>query len=184
MTRNTQPVVDLQVALGSYQHKSQDKHQADCQDAVPSHAELTRWVAETLARHGDESRNELTIRLVDDDESRTLNRDYRGKDNSTNVLSFPFETPPGIDLALLGDLVICHGVVAREAAEQNKSMANHYAHMVVHGTLHLLGYDHIDDGEAEEMEQLEREILASIGISDPYALSHGALDNEDTRPDA
>lgn len=180
MTRVAQPVVDLQIALGSYRNESQGNHQ----DILPTEAELTRWVAETLARHGDETRDELTIRLVDDNESRTLNRDYRGKDAPTNVLSFPFEAPPGVDLALLGDLVICHGVVVREAAEQGKSAANHYAHMVVHGTLHLLGYDHIDDSEAEEMERLEREILAAIGISDPYALPHRALDNEDTRPDA
>ncbi|SDM20089.1 probable rRNA maturation factor [Modicisalibacter muralis] len=180
MTRDMQPVVDLQIALGSYQNNSQDNHQ----DALPTAAELTHWVAETLARHADESRDELTIRLVDDDESRALNRDYRGKDAPTNVLSFPFEPPPGVDLALLGDLVICHGVVVREAAEQGKSVADHYAHMIVHGTLHLLGYDHIEDGEAEEMERLEREILAATGISDPYAPSQSALDNEETRPDA
>ena len=188
MTRDAQPVVDLQIALGSYQDKcqgkSQDKHQGERQDELPTQAELTRWVAETLARHVDESRNELTIRLVDDGESRTLNRDYRGKDAPTNVLSFPFEAPPGMDLALLGDLVICHGVVVREATEQDKSVVDHYAHMVVHGTLHLLGYDHIEDDEAEKMERFERETLAAIGISDPYALPHGALDNEDTRPDA
>lgn len=176
MIRDAQPLVDLQIALGADQHKSQDE--------LPTQAELARWIAETLARHVDESRVELTIRLVDDAESRTLNRDYRGKDAPTNVLSFPFEPPPGMDLALLGDLVICHPVVVREAAEQNKSVADHYAHMVVHGTLHLLGYDHIDDDDAEKMERLEREILAAVGISDPYALPHGALDNEDTRPDA
>lgn len=176
MTRDAQPVIDLQIALSNCPGKRQDP--------LPTPAELTHWVAETLARHADESRDELTIRLVDDDESRTLNRDYRGKDAPTNVLSFPFEAPPGMDLTLLGDLVICHGVVVHEATEQSKSVTHHYAHMVVHGTLHLLGYDHIEDDEAEKMEWLEREILAAIGIPDPYALPHGALDNEDTRPDA
>ncbi|HET8791108.1 MAG TPA: rRNA maturation RNase YbeY [Modicisalibacter sp.] len=175
MTRDVQPVIDLQIALGSYQdlgpyqNKSQDECQDRGQQALPTQAELTRWVAETLARHVGESRNELTIRLVDDEESRALNRDYRGKDKPTNVLSFPFEAPPGMELALLGDLVICHGEVVREAAEQNKSVTHHYAHMVVHGTLHLLGYDHMEDDEAEKMERLECEILATIGISDPYA---------------
>nr|WP_297460282.1 rRNA maturation RNase YbeY [uncultured Halomonas sp.] len=176
MTRDAQPLVDLQVAL--------DARAGQCQGELPTQAELTRWIAETLARHADESRHELTVRLVDDAESRTLNRDYRGKDASTNVLSFPFEAPPGVDVPLLGDLVICHGVVAREAAEQGKPLNHHYAHMVVHGTLHLLGYDHMEDDEAERMERLEREILAAVGIPDPYALLRSAPDNEDTRPDA
>lgn len=159
MSLAADPVIDLQIAV--------DAPAAD----LPGETDLARWVATTLAHHGDDPRYELTIRLVDDDESRTLNRDYRGKDAPTNVLSFPFEPPPGIELPLLGDLVICHAVVAREAAEQGKSLAHHYAHMVVHGTLHLLGYDHIEDDEAEEMERLEGEILAAVGIPDPYAPS-------------
>nr|WP_232230283.1 rRNA maturation RNase YbeY [Halomonas sp. 1513] len=149
------PVVDRQVAL------------ADAQ-ALPDQASLERWVGAALSRADAHDRDELSVRFVDADESQTLNRDYRGKDAPTNVLSFGVELPPGIDLPLLGDLVICHPVVVREAREQGKPLADHYAHMVVHGTLHLLGFDHIDDAEAEAMEQLEREILAALGIADPY----------------
>ncbi|MDI5890762.1 rRNA maturation RNase YbeY [Halomonas rhizosphaerae] len=153
-------------------------------DGLPSQAELEAWVAVVLARHADEPRHELTIRFVDDAESRALNRDYRGRDRPTNVLSFPFENPPGVDLGLLGDLVVCHPVVVREAAEQDKSLRAHYAHMVVHGTLHLLGHDHLEETEAEAMEALEREILASLGIADPYAPSNHDSDTEDERADA
>ncbi|MBS9404395.1 rRNA maturation RNase YbeY [Halomonas sp. TRM85114] len=154
----TSPVVDRQVAVTA--------------DGLPSLLELDAWVAAALSRHPDEIRNELTLRFVDSDESRTLNRDYRGKDSPTNVLSFPFEGPPGVELPLLGDLIFCHPVVAREAAEQDKSLHNHYAHMVVHGTLHLLGHDHLEDDEADAMESLEREILAELGIADPYLTPH------------
>jgi probable rRNA maturation factor len=101
----------------------------------------------------------VTVRLVDEAESRELNHTYRGKDKPTNVLSFPFEAPPGLELPLLGDLVICRQVVEAEAVEQGKPLMAHWAHMVVHGSLHLLGYDHIEDEEAEEMEQLERDIM-------------------------
>ncbi|MGL5337628.1 MAG: rRNA maturation RNase YbeY, partial [Aeromonas veronii] len=93
---------------------------------------------------------------------------YRGKDKPTNVLSFPFEAPPGLELPLLGDLVICRQVVEREAEEQGKPLMAHWAHMVVHGSLHLLGYDHIEDEEAEEMEALERDIMQELGFADPY----------------
>ncbi|WP_028116358.1 rRNA maturation RNase YbeY [Ferrimonas senticii] len=132
---------------------------------LPTEAQLQSWVELALASR-DEA--ELTIRITDSEESQQLNRDYRGKDKPTNVLSFPFEAPPGIELPLLGDLVICAEVVAREAAEQHKALHDHWAHMVIHGCLHLLGYDHIDDAEAEEMEQLERDLLAKIAIADPY----------------
>ncbi|WP_017429929.1 rRNA maturation RNase YbeY [Vreelandella jeotgali] len=138
-------------------------------EALPSQAALERWVDGVLARHPSQAGAELTVRFVTPDESQTLNRDYRGRDKSTNVLSFPFEAPPGIPLELLGDLVICHAVVNDEACHQRKALDEHYAHMVVHGTLHLLGYDHIEDDEADNMEQLERDILAGFGISDPYA---------------
>lgn len=156
--------------------------------ALPSRQCLAAWVDATLIRFPTHADSELTVRLVDSDESRSLNRDYRGKDSPTNVLSFPFEAPGGLALPLLGDLVICHPVVAREADDQCKSLADHYAHMVVHGTLHLLGLDHIDDADAEYMEDLEREILASLDIADPYATS-GATpehdsDSEDERADA
>lgn len=111
---------------------------------------------------------EITIRVVDETESQELNSAYRGKDKPTNVLSFPFEQPPGLNLPLLGDLVVCQSVVATEAEQQNKTLTAHWAHMLVHGTLHLLGYDHINDEEAEQMESLEVQILNSLGIDDPY----------------
>ncbi len=136
---------------------------------LPDLAALEAWVAAVLARFPGETRHELTVRFVDADESQALNRDYRGKDRPTNVLSFPFENPPGLALPLLGDLVICHHVVAEEAQAQGKRLPHHYAHMVVHGTLHLLGHDHLEESEAEAMEQLEREILAGFAIADPYA---------------
>ncbi|ADN77046.1 protein of unknown function UPF0054 [Ferrimonas balearica DSM 9799] len=134
-------------------------------DNLPSQAQLESWAALALADRPDA---ELTIRITDEAESQQLNRDYRGKDKPTNVLSFPFEAPPGIELPLLGDLVICAAVVAREAVEQEKAPMDHWAHMVIHGCLHLIGYDHIDDEDAEEMESLERQLLAQLGIADPY----------------
>lgn len=146
-----------------------DRQTAIDDQYLPSQTQLTHWVSGVLAGHPDDPRRELTIRFVDADESQALNRDYRGKDKPTNVLSFPFENPPGMTLPLLGDLVICHTVVAREAEEQHKTLEHHYAHMVIHGTLHLLGYDHMDDDEAEAMEQCERVLLAALGIADPYA---------------
>lgn len=133
---------------------------------LPSESQFNDWVAAALTSRKDEA--ELCIRLVEADESQALNNQYRGKDKSTNVLSFPFEVPEDIPLNLLGDLVICAEVVREEALQQKKPLHDHWAHMVVHGTLHLLGYDHINDEDAEVMEQLEREILASLGIPDPY----------------
>ncbi|UYG01023.1 MULTISPECIES: rRNA maturation RNase YbeY [unclassified Halomonas] len=152
----TDIVIDRQVAVSA--------------DDLPTLSQLTHWVGCVFSEHPEDSRHELTIRFVEPDESQALNRDYRGKDKPTNVLSFPFESPPGVDLPLLGDLVICHDVVAREAGEQQKSPSDHYAHMVIHGTLHLLGYDHIDDDEAEVMEALERKLLARLDIADPYCV--------------
>lgn len=111
---------------------------------------------------------ELTVRVVSEEESQMLNATYRGKDNPTNVLSFPFEAPPGVQLPLLGDLVVCKQIVEKEAAAQKKQIAHHWAHMIVHGTLHLVGYDHINEDEAEQMERLEVQILNSLGIDDPY----------------
>lgn len=133
---------------------------------LPDEALLRRWAEAALRAERPEA--ELTVRIVDEQESRALNREYRGKDAPTNVLSFPFEAPPGADSELLGDLVICAAVVAREAAEQGKSLSQHWAHMVVHGVLHLLGYDHEEEAEAEQMEALEVEILAGLGLPDPY----------------
>lgn len=133
---------------------------------VPSPTSFRRWVL--AAVEGRQSATELAIRVVGEDEGRALNRQYRGKDYATNVLSFPAELPEGLDLPLLGDLVICAPVVAREAAEQGKPAGDHYAHLTVHGILHLLGWDHEDDADAEAMEAEERRILAGLGIADPY----------------
>ncbi|GMM70431.1 rRNA maturation RNase YbeY [Alteromonas gracilis] len=135
--------------------------------AIPSPSELELWANAVLKCEGL-SEQEVTIRFTDEAESQSLNHEYRGKDKPTNVLSFPFEAPPGIEINLLGDLVICAPVISREAEEQHKNVSDHYAHMIVHGLLHLMGYDHIDDAEAEEMEGKEIDILATLGIDDPY----------------
>ena len=133
---------------------------------LPSAVSFRRWAA--AAAQGRIRRADLAIRLVDTKEGRALNRHYRGKDYATNVLSFPVELPEGVTLPLLGDLVICAPVVAREAAEQGKPLLAHYAHLTVHGVLHLLGLDHEDEREADAMELIEREVLASLGLPDPY----------------
>ncbi len=135
--------------------------------AVPDDDTFRRWVATALEGHPEPV--ELVIRVVDEAESRELNRTYRGKDKPTNVLSFPFEAPPEVPLPLLGDLVICAPVVSREAREQGKSPQSHWAHMVIHGLLHLIGYDHQTDEEAQSMESRERELLARLHFPDPYA---------------
>lgn len=135
--------------------------------SLPSQADFERWVGKALHDSG-RNETELTIRLVDEQEGRELNSQYRGKDYATNVLSFPFEVPEGIDLPLLGDLVICAPVMAREAAEQEKTEQAHWAHLVIHGTLHLLGYDHIKDEDAALMEGREIALLAELGFADPY----------------
>ncbi|MCF6217459.1 MAG: rRNA maturation RNase YbeY [Gammaproteobacteria bacterium] len=134
---------------------------------LPSDTQLKKWVLMAL---GDKlGLTELVIRIVEVAESAELNDTYRNKKAPTNVLSFPFETPQGVTpLPLLGDLVICATVVTREAEEQHKTLHAHWAHMVIHGVLHLLGYDHIEDDDAAAMEKLEIELLASLGYSDPY----------------
>lgn len=147
-----------------------DRQVAVSANDLPTLAQLTHWVGCVFSHHPDESRRELTIRFVEPNESQALNRDYRDKDKPTNVLSFPFESPPGVELPLLGDLVICHDVVSREAVEQQKPLMHHYAHMVIHGTLHLLDYDHVDDDDAHLMEALERRLLANLDIADPYCV--------------
>jgi probable rRNA maturation factor len=139
---------------------------------LPDEQQLTEWACAALNGRCDLEQPELTIRLVANDESQQLNHEYRGKNKPTNVLSFPFEAPPEVPIPLLGDLVIAVPVVAEEAREQGKTLDAHWAHMVVHGCLHLLGYDHIKDDEAEIMENLEREILAGLGFDDPYSEEH------------
>ena len=139
---------------------------------IPAAVSFRRWVAAALDGRIREA--DLAIRIVGAREGRALNRHYRGKDYATNVLSFPADVaegvklPKGVKMPLLGDLVLCAPVVAREAKEQRKPLAEHYAHLTVHGALHLLGWDHEDAREAECMEQLEREILAGLDIEDPY----------------
>jgi probable rRNA maturation factor len=140
---------------------------------LPSALSFRRWVEAALAGAKRRKPAELAIRIVGTREGRRLNRDYRDKDYATNVLSFPVELPPGVSLPLIGDLAICAPVVAREAAEQDKLPNHHWAHMTVHGVLHLLGYDHMEDTEAEAMEALETRILAKLGIDDPYAIERG-----------
>ena len=148
----------------------------DSPDA-PDDPQLTRW-AQHAARLAGNARGEITLRIVSADEIRELNRDYRGKDKPTNVLSFPFEMPEGLPAdamePLLGDIIICDSVVRQEANEQHKTLQAHWAHMVTHGVLHLLGYDHIDDDDATVMEALEIRALAEQGFADPYA---GTTDN-------
>ena len=133
---------------------------------LPTAEQIEQWATAAVQPQSDEV--EMTVRIVDEAESHALNLNYRGKDRPTNVLSFPFECPDEVDLPLLGDLVICRQVVEREAQEQDKPVMAHWAHMVVHGSLHLLGYDHIEDDEAEEMESLETQIMTELGFADPY----------------
>jgi len=155
-----QPQVDIQIA---------------CRPAPDEsiQAQFNTWVAAALSAARSQGVSiaespEVTIRVVAQDESQDLNSTYRGKDKPTNVLSFPFEQPPGLELPILGDLAVCHDVVCEEAKQQNKTVAQHWAHMIIHGTLHLMGYDHINDEDAEQMERLEVEILNNLGIDDPY----------------
>ena len=139
---------------------------------LPASVSFRKWVAAALDGRIKEA--DLAVRLVGTKEGRALNRHYRGKDYATNVLSFPADIadgvklPKGVKMPLLGDLVLCAPVIAREAKEQGKPLAAHYAHLTVHGALHLLGWDHEDTREADCMEQLEREILAGLGLPDPY----------------
>lgn len=145
-------IVDLQIA---------------CKQPVPSLAQLEEWSSAALSESG-RSDSEVTIRFVENQESEDLNYEYRGNKKPTNVLSFPFECPPEITLDFIGDLVIAPAVMADEAQQQNKQSDHHYAHLVIHGVLHLLGYDHIDPEQAREMELLEIKLLAKLGIDDPY----------------
>ena len=146
-------IIDLQIAC-------------EQESGLPTAEQIEQWARAAVQPQSDEV--EMTVRIVDEGESHALNLNYRGKDRPTNVLSFPFECPDEVELPLLGDLVICRQVVEREAQEQDKPVMAHWAHMVVHGSLHLLGYDHIEDDEAEEMESLETQIMIGLGFVDPY----------------
>ncbi len=137
-------------------------------EQVPSSGALRQWIAAALAGRTTQGAVEISVRLVDAEEMARLNARYRGKDGATNVLSFPADLPPNLDLPLLGDIVICAPVVLAEAAQQGKSASAHWAHMTIHGTLHLLGYDHIKEEEAEIMEALESAILRQFDYGCPY----------------
>ena len=150
------PCLDLQIATTT--------------SGLPSEAQFNNWIRAALEGHGDSAQyqSELSVRIVNIDESQALNHQYRHKNSPTNVLSFPADLPPEVDIPLLGDLVVCAPVVATEAIEQKKDLEAHWAHMLIHGTLHLLGYDHINNADAEIMEQLETRILTNLGYPPPY----------------
>jgi probable rRNA maturation factor len=134
---------------------------------IPSQEKCESWITAVLKNQQiDEA--EVSVYIVDEDESQDLNSQYRGKENPTNILSFPADIPEEVGIPLLGDLVICAPVVEREAQEQQKTVDAHWAHMLVHGSLHLLGFDHIEDDEAELMEALETNIITGLGFSAPY----------------
>ena len=135
-------------------------------DDVPDSGQLQTWVNAALKDYPDDT--ELVIRIVDKHEISQLNEHYRAKSGPTHILSFPFDAPDYIESKLLGDLVVCAPVLAEEALEQHKTLDHHWAHIIVHGVLHLLGYDHVEDNEAELMEAKEIEILAQLNIDNPY----------------
>lgn len=146
-------------------------------DTIPAIKSIEHWVKTTLLIENSDlapdTEFELTIRIVDKDEIQALNNTYRHKNKPTNVLSFPyegfeFEVPEEVQLPLLGDLIICHDIVVAEVQQQAKTVIEHWAHMVVHGVLHLKGYDHLESSDAEQMEALEIKILQQLGFSNPY----------------
>ncbi len=146
------PELTLSLQFGKF--KDVDKHRA----ALPRH-KLIRWIRNTLEVDG-----EITVRIVDADEGQALNREYRHKDYATNVLTFDYTQEPVVS----ADLVLCAPVIQKEAREQKKTLQAHYAHMIVHGTLHAQGWDHELDEDAEVMELRETEILARLGFKNPY----------------
>jgi len=151
-----------------------DVQQACDDDTIPETEIIDAWVTRAVEGVATPNDVEVSVRIVDANEVRALNRDYRGKDTATNVLSFPAGPLAGLPddaLMLLGDIVVCASVVDREAAEQDKAVADHWAHMLVHGTLHLLGFDHENDADAAEMEALETQVLTAHGLPDPYGAS-------------
>ena len=152
---------------------SVDLQVASAVGSVPDEAVVQSWVQDVVSEMDIGKECEVSIRIVDEQEGQALNQQYRDQGNATNVLSFPVDNPsvqylPADVPRTLGDIVICGPVVEREAIEQNKQVQSHWAHLLVHGTLHLLGYDHEDDAEALEMEAIETRILARRGVADPY----------------
>jgi len=151
-------ILDLQLACNDYSN------------LIPSKKDFIRWLNSLLPLFNDKDKTELTIRLVDESEIHELNMIYRREDSPTNILSFSFESPKNIKIKLLGDLVICSTVVEQEAINQGKTLYAHWAHIIIHGSLHLLGYDHIIHKEAQKMEKIETEIMKKLGYPDPYLL--------------
>lgn len=145
--------------------------QRESDQPSPDEDDIRRWISAALEGRRD-SDTEISLRLVDIKEMTSLNETWRGKEGSTNVLSFPSDLPEDLDLPLLGDIVICIPVVQREAREQGKTLDAHWAHMTIHGTLHLLGFDHIEENEAVAMEALETDILAKLNYPCPYRGEH------------
>lgn len=146
------PFVDIQLATDT--------------DYLPAEAEIRNWISACLPN--DRRGAEITVRIVGAQESQTLNSQYRHQTKPTNVLSFPADIPPELNISFLGDLVVCAVIVESEALAQDKSLKAHWAHMIIHGTLHLLGYDHVIDSEAVEMEAIETRILMDLGFPAPY----------------
>ena len=136
------------------------------ENKCPSIEQFNTWVNTVIDYHG--SFFQVSIAIVDKKTSQQLNNDYRQKDKPTNVLSFPLDLPDFVEEDLIGDLAICTDVLLEEALQQNKSIDDHWAHLTIHGTLHLLGYDHLDNKDAEEMESLEIKLLKSLNINNPY----------------
>lgn len=138
------------------------------QDGIPTEETLKKWAKVALETAGRTEDAELTVRVAMSDEIQHLNGIYRGIDKPTNILSFPFECPPEVKLPLIGDLVVCLAVLKREALEQHKSIEEHFAHLIVHGCLHLIGYDHIKPEDASVMEPLEIKAVQALGFDNPY----------------
>ena len=161
--------------MGAAERTHVDIQVASDADRIPEQTEMAEWVRAAIDGAGSPPAGdlEMTVRVVDEAEMQTLNREFRGKDRTTNVLSFPAGTdgftPPGAPMPL-GDVVVCAPVVLREAAAQDKPVEAHWAHLLVHGALHLMGYDHVEAADAEEMEALEVRILSQRGVADPYTL--------------
>ena len=159
MNNEAQPLIELQCAPGV---------------EIPVGARVPTWIVAALTRVPSFRSGEISLRLVGADESQSMNKQFRDRDAPTNVLAFPADELPGLPVqasAVLGDLVICAPVMEAEALAQGKTVLAHFAHLVVHGTLHLLGLDHQSDAEARHMEGLETEILQELGFSDPYCFS-------------
>ncbi len=168
VNRTTEPESTVMNANIEIQHAIQSGF-------VPEDSQIKHWVISALnasdVNKFVDNETEVTIRITSEQEITELNKQYRQQDKATNVLSFPYEPMPGVNIPLLGDIVICAEVVNKEALEQNKSCADHWAHMVIHGVLHLLGLDHIADDDAEYMEACEIKILQNIGIANPYQVN-------------